>query len=87
MALPVSQAVLRTVQGATGRPVIVVPMLGGSLPLSTFEQTLRVPLIIVPIVNHDNNQHASNENIRLKNLWDGIEVIGSLMALLGAEWK
>jgi acetylornithine deacetylase/succinyl-diaminopimelate desuccinylase-like protein len=86
MALPVAQAVLRTVQGATGRPVIAVPMLGGSLPLSTFEQTLRAPLIIVPIVNHDNNQHASNENVRLKNLWDGIEVLGSLMARLGAEW-
>jgi acetylornithine deacetylase/succinyl-diaminopimelate desuccinylase-like protein len=86
MTLPVSQAVLRTVQGATGRPIIAVPMLGGSLPLSTFEQTLRTPLIIVPIVNHDNAQHASNENVRLKNLWDGIEVLGSLMGRLGREW-
>ncbi|HEX7018906.1 MAG TPA: M20/M25/M40 family metallo-hydrolase, partial [Gemmatimonadaceae bacterium] len=87
MASPVSQAVLRTVQGATGRPVLAVPMLGGSLPLATFEQTLKAPLIIVPIVNHDNNQHASNENVRLKNLWDGMEVLGSLMARLGREWR
>jgi acetylornithine deacetylase/succinyl-diaminopimelate desuccinylase-like protein len=87
MGAPVSRAVLRTVQGATGRPVIAVPMLGGSLPLSTFEQTLRTPLIIVPIVNHDNNQHASNENVRLRNLWDGIVVMGSLMARLGRDFE
>ncbi|MEA2788907.1 MAG: hypothetical protein QOG73_1313, partial [Acetobacteraceae bacterium] len=27
-----------------------------------------------PIANHDDNQHAANENIRLQNLWDGIDV-------------
>jgi hypothetical protein len=32
----------------------------------------------VPIGNHDNNQHRFDENLRLQNLWDGIE----LMALL-----
>ena len=85
MTLPVSQAILRTVSEAVGRPVIAVPMLGGSLPLSTFETTLRAPLIIVPIVNHDNAQHASNENLRLKNLWDGIEVYGAIMARLAWE--
>jgi acetylornithine deacetylase/succinyl-diaminopimelate desuccinylase-like protein len=85
MALPVSQAVLRTVSEAVGQRVIAVPMLGGSLPLFTFETTLRAPLIIVPIVNHDNAQHASNENLRLKNLWDGIEVFGMLMARL--QWE
>jgi len=27
------------------------------------------PIICLPIVNHDNNQHAANENLRLQNLW------------------
>ena len=85
MTLPVSRAILATVQAATGEPVIAVPMLGGSLPLATFETTLNAPLIIVPIVNHDNNQHAANENLRLGNLWDGIGVFGMLMARLA--WK
>jgi acetylornithine deacetylase/succinyl-diaminopimelate desuccinylase-like protein len=35
----------------------------------------------VPIVNHDNNQHAANENVRIKNLWDGIEIFAALMSM------
>ena len=45
---------------------------------------LGAPVIGVPIVNHDNNQHAANENLRLRNLWDGIEVYAPLLARLGA---
>jgi hypothetical protein len=35
----------------------------------------------IPIAKYDNNQHAENENIRLQNLWDGIENYASLMAM------
>jgi acetylornithine deacetylase/succinyl-diaminopimelate desuccinylase-like protein len=38
-----------------------------------------VPVILVPTVNHDNNQHAAEENLRLQNLWDGIEVFAGLL--------
>jgi acetylornithine deacetylase/succinyl-diaminopimelate desuccinylase-like protein len=62
-------------------------MLGGSLPISDFEEVLGAPLIILPIANHDDNQHAANENLRLKNLWDGIQVFAVLMARLGEEWR
>lgn len=79
MDLPVSRAIVSAVEGGIGGPVIRVPILGGSLPMAFFEETLGVPLIIVPIVNHDNNQHASNENLRIRNLWDGIEVMAGLM--------
>jgi acetylornithine deacetylase/succinyl-diaminopimelate desuccinylase-like protein len=37
--------------------------------------------ISVPIVNYDNNQHAENENVRLQNLWDGIETFAALMTM------
>jgi acetylornithine deacetylase/succinyl-diaminopimelate desuccinylase-like protein len=40
---------------------------------------LGTPVIGLPIANHDNNQHAANENLRLKNLWDGIAVYASLL--------
>lgn len=79
MDLPVSRAVIRAVEGGIGGPVIRVPILGGSLPMALFQETLGAPLIIVPIVNHDNNQHASNENLRIRNLWDGIEVMSGVM--------
>jgi acetylornithine deacetylase/succinyl-diaminopimelate desuccinylase-like protein len=39
-----------------------------------------VPIIGLPIANHDDNQHAANENLRLQNLWDGIQTYASLMA-------
>ena len=38
-----------------------------------------------PIVNHDNNQHAANENLRLQNLWDGIEVFAAFFSSLEAS--
>jgi acetylornithine deacetylase/succinyl-diaminopimelate desuccinylase-like protein len=86
MELPVSRAVAKIVGEATGRPPIETPTLGGSLPLHLFADVLRVPLITVPTVNHDNNQHAADENLRLQNLWDGIEIYALLMARLGEEW-
>jgi acetylornithine deacetylase/succinyl-diaminopimelate desuccinylase-like protein len=39
------------------------------------------PTITVPIANHDNNQHSFDENIRLENLWDGIDLLAALLAI------
>ena len=83
MSLPVSRAVISVVEEAVGGPAVQVPMLGGSVPMSLFTETLKAPVIGVPMVNHDNNQHGANENLRLRNLWDGIEVYALLMARLG----
>jgi acetylornithine deacetylase/succinyl-diaminopimelate desuccinylase-like protein len=85
--LPVSRALMEAAQEALGRPVIQVPILGGSLPLYHFKEVLGAPLIILPIVNHDNNQHGENENLRLQNLWDGIELVGGILARLGSVWR
>jgi acetylornithine deacetylase/succinyl-diaminopimelate desuccinylase-like protein len=84
--LPVSRAVIRAAEAALGEAVVVEPPLGGSLPLYQFKEALGATLIMVPIVNHDNNQHAENENLRIKNLWDGIELYAGLLAYLGAFW-
>jgi acetylornithine deacetylase/succinyl-diaminopimelate desuccinylase-like protein len=85
MGLPVSKAVVAAVSEAAegGGPVVQLPILGGSVPMSLSVDTLHVPMVGVPMVNHDNNQHGSNENLRLQNLWDGIEVYAVLMARLG----
>jgi acetylornithine deacetylase/succinyl-diaminopimelate desuccinylase-like protein len=64
-----------------------VPTLGGSLPTYLFAEVLQVPLIVLPIVNHDNSQHAADENLRLQNLFDGIEVYAGVLARLGHEWE
>jgi acetylornithine deacetylase/succinyl-diaminopimelate desuccinylase-like protein len=81
MDLPISRAVIDAVQRTSSEPIVHMPTLGGSLPLSIIEETLAQPTITVPIANYDNNQHAENENIRIQNLWDGIEIFASLMTM------
>ena len=81
MDLPIGLSVVNAVQRVSSEQVIRMPTLGGSLPLSIITDALNVPTITVPIANYDNNQHAENENIRLQNLWDGIEVYASLMTM------
>ncbi len=84
---PGGRALLAAADQALGHPIIRVPTLGGSLPLFDFVDLLGVPFAILPIVNHDNNQHAENENLRLQNLWDGIELYGGVLANMGREWR
>jgi len=87
MDAPLSRAAIRATEDALGAPIVTVPMLGGSLPLATFESVLKTPLIVLPIVNHDNSQHSHNENLRMQNLFDGILVYAGIMARLGAYWR
>jgi acetylornithine deacetylase/succinyl-diaminopimelate desuccinylase-like protein len=42
---------------------------------------LGLPTILVPTVNHDNNQHSPNENLKILNLWKGIEIMAVLLTL------
>jgi acetylornithine deacetylase/succinyl-diaminopimelate desuccinylase-like protein len=83
--LPIARRLIRVVEGAAEGGVILAPTLGGSIPMHLFAETLRLPVVGVPIANHDNNQHAADENIRIRNLWDGIEVYAAILAGFGAE--
>jgi acetylornithine deacetylase/succinyl-diaminopimelate desuccinylase-like protein len=86
MDLAMSRAVITLVGQATGRTPVVMPNMGGSLPLYLFADILKAPIVSVPVVNHDNNQHAANENLRIQNLWDAIDTYAVLIARLDAEW-
>jgi acetylornithine deacetylase/succinyl-diaminopimelate desuccinylase-like protein len=80
MDLPIGQATIAAVESARG-PVVRLPTMGGSVPLEMIEQAAGAHPIIVPIANYDDNQHAANENLRLQNLWDGIETMAALEAM------
>jgi len=80
-----ARMVVQAVEAAAGAPVLRVPTSGGSVPLAIIEDALGAPTIGVPIVNHDNNQHAPDENLRLQNLWDGIEVMAALFRMREPE--
>jgi len=81
MDLPIIQKVIAAVKSSSRDQVVLEPTMGGTLPLFLFEQYLDAKTITVPVANHDNNQHAENENIRIGNLFDGIETMASLMLI------
>ncbi|MEQ1947536.1 MAG: M20/M25/M40 family metallo-hydrolase [Bryobacteraceae bacterium] len=80
MDLPIAQEVIRTVESARGK-VVKIPTLGGSMPLDAVERAVGTRTIVVPLGNHDNNQHSFNENLRVQNLWDGIELMAALLTM------
>jgi acetylornithine deacetylase/succinyl-diaminopimelate desuccinylase-like protein len=80
MDLPVAAEVIAAVKSARGR-VVLLPTMGGTVPLDAMERAAETKMIMVPIANHDDNQHAANENLRMQNLWDGAETMAALMAM------
>ena len=80
MDLPIAQDVIRAVESARGTAV-KLPTMGGTLPLTSVERPLGTHTIVIPIGNHDNNQHSYNENLRIQNLWDGIELMAALLTM------
>jgi acetylornithine deacetylase/succinyl-diaminopimelate desuccinylase-like protein len=80
MDLPIAKEVIAVAESVRG-PVVRLPNMGGAVPLAMIERPLGTVTIGVPIVNHDNNQHSANENLRLQNLWDGIELMAGLLTM------
>jgi acetylornithine deacetylase/succinyl-diaminopimelate desuccinylase-like protein len=80
MDLPVAAEVIEAVRSARGR-VVLLPTMGGTVPLEAMEHAAGTKAITVPIANHDDNQHAANENLRMQNLWDGVETMAALMEM------
>ena len=79
---PMSQRLIGLMQ-TIAPDLIVTPTMGGTLPLGAFESELDAPIVVLPLANHDNNQHAENENLRLQNLWDAMAVYGAVLATFG----
>jgi acetylornithine deacetylase/succinyl-diaminopimelate desuccinylase-like protein len=75
---PMAKALMSTLS-KLGRPLVRLPTLGGSMPFATFSD--RMPTVGFSIVNHDNNQHGPDENLRLQNLWEGIEMLAAIMRM------
>jgi acetylornithine deacetylase/succinyl-diaminopimelate desuccinylase-like protein len=78
MDLPVVRWTRERALAAAGNELVLMPTMGGSLPLYLFEEKFAKPIVIVPVVNYDNNQHGPNENLRLGNLEYGIVLVAAL---------
>jgi acetylornithine deacetylase/succinyl-diaminopimelate desuccinylase-like protein len=80
MDLAISQKVSAIVDAWSDGELIILPTMGGSLPLYLIDEAIGAPILTLPIANHDNNQHGSDENIRLQNLWDAIEIYAEVIS-------
>ena len=83
---PLGKAILSALTAGAPTAPLVSPTVGGSGPMYLFESILKAPIISLPIANYDDNQHAANENLRIRNLWDGIETYAALLSTLGKTW-
>ena len=74
---------MRLLDRIDANSTLLTPTMGGSLPIHLFDEALGIPIILLPVANHDNNQHGANENLRLANLWDAIDVFATVIAGYG----
>jgi acetylornithine deacetylase/succinyl-diaminopimelate desuccinylase-like protein len=76
---PFARAIATAVRSTSEQPIVELPTSGGSLPLSIIGEALGTRSIVVGVANYDNNQHSANENLRLGNLWDGIDIYAAVL--------
>jgi len=82
--LPVSREVISAVERAHGgQPAVLLPTLGGSVPLWAFTDILGLPTLVVPYANAGNRQHSPNEHLRLDHLFQGVRTTAGLLVDLG----
>jgi acetylornithine deacetylase/succinyl-diaminopimelate desuccinylase-like protein len=75
-------AVLAGTAAGLGEDPLLVPALGGSLPLAAFTDTLGVPCYGVPFGNVDERNHATDENLDLDWYLRGVPAAAAVQAAL-----
>lgn len=80
LSLPACRAVVASIGRTVGYAPYELPIVGASSGMADIVGQLKVPMVGVSIANYDDNQHAQNENLRLGNLWEGIEIYAGLLA-------
>jgi acetylornithine deacetylase/succinyl-diaminopimelate desuccinylase-like protein len=80
-AAPLSKQVADAVGRIHGQPPVLLRTMGGTLPIAPIAKLLEVPVIVVPTVNFDNNQHSDNENLRLGHLFESVKTLAALLTM------
>ncbi len=88
--LPVSRLVIAAIERAHGgERAVLMPTLGGSVPIWAFTDILALPTLLVPYANANNRQHSPNEHLRLDHLFQGIRTTAELLTdpgVAAARW-
>jgi acetylornithine deacetylase/succinyl-diaminopimelate desuccinylase-like protein len=69
---------------AQGADPLLVPVLGGSLPLHIFTGVLGLPTFGIPLGNPDQANHAPDENLDLDRFSTGIRTAAAVLVKLGS---
>ncbi|WP_086824961.1 M20/M25/M40 family metallo-hydrolase [Allokutzneria sp. NRRL B-24872] len=80
---PYTRAILAGTELGLSEPPLLVPALGGSLPIAAFTDVLDVPCYGVPFANADERNHAPNENMEIDRFLNGIVAAAAIQHTLG----
>ncbi|CAO3403030.1 Acetylornithine deacetylase/Succinyl-diaminopimelate desuccinylase and related deacylases [Azospirillum palustre] len=79
MQAPVGEWLYRSFKATYGEDPVRIRMMGGTVPTGAAVEALKVPFVIVPLVNADNNQHSYDENLRVGNFVSGVKGLIGLL--------
>ena len=80
---PYTEAVVRGARAGLGEAPLLMPSLGGSLPIAEFSRALDIPCYGVPLANADERNHAPNENMEVGRFLRGITGAAGVLLALG----
>ncbi|QTR04270.1 M20/M25/M40 family metallo-hydrolase [Saccharothrix algeriensis] len=80
-------AVVRGAAAGLGEEPLLLPALGGSLPIAAFSDELGVPCYGVPLANVDERNHAPNENLALDWFRRGVVAAATLQRAIAEEGR
>jgi acetylornithine deacetylase/succinyl-diaminopimelate desuccinylase-like protein len=80
---PFTEPLRRAFVAAQGEEPLLVPAMGGSLPDYVWTKILGVHAFITPYANHDEANHAPNENLEVARFVKGIRTGAAVLAYLG----
>ena len=80
---PIVKAAIAAVHAVYGQNPVVYPLMAGSGPMYPLTQALGTPAVSAGIGHAGSSVHAPNENIRLKDYFEGIRFVGELIRQFG----
>jgi acetylornithine deacetylase/succinyl-diaminopimelate desuccinylase-like protein len=84
MDSPYTAPIRAGMAAAQGTDPLLVPTLGGSLPLHVFTGVLGLPTFGIPLGNPDQANHAPDENLDLTRFHTGIKTAAAVLVKLGS---
>lgn len=77
---PYGVFILESLKESFAEEAVQIRIMGGTVPIATFINELKIPAFIVPMVNPDNNQHSPNENLKIGQIAYGIKAYYGLLS-------